>query len=273
MTDKIITAALVGNPNCGKTTLLNKVARAHEAVGNYPRVTVAPRDYDIVHGGRGIRLVDLPGIYSMSSQSPEERAGRDFIHFNRPDVIVNILDAGNLDRSLFLTTQLIEMDVPRVHVLNMADEARAKGIKVDLAALASMLGGPVVETVATTGEGLAAVLDLVVALANHNTEHHVTIGYDHHLEQAIERVGGIVADLHPAELAPRQCRWLAIKLLEGDSELQEREGDHQQLIALVRDLCADLAREHGEECAHRIAHARFQAIDDLLRRVKRTAAT
>ncbi len=264
MDGKIITVALVGNPNCGKTTVLNQLAHAHEAVGNYPRVTVAPREYKISHGDWTIRLVDLPGIYSLSSKSPEERAGRDFILFKRPDVIVNILDAGNLDRSLFLTTQLIEMELPRVHVLNMADEARRKGIVIDRAALVSMLGGPVVETVATSGEGLATVLDLAIQQAGAAHQHHVSVGYDIHLEQAIERVGTIVKDLHPAELTPRQCRWLAIKLLEGDEEILTREGEHSELIEQVNEERRQFSRHHGEKCEHAMAAGRYGFIRGLL---------
>ncbi|HIJ63847.1 MAG TPA: ferrous iron transport protein B [Rhodospirillaceae bacterium] len=270
---KTVCIALVGNPNCGKTTILNQLANAHEAVGNYPRVTVTPREYRLVHRGRAIRLVDLPGIYSMSSKSPEERAGRDFIHLEKPDVVVNILDAGNLDRSLFLTTQLIEMDVPRVHVLNMADEARKKGISINLPELVSMLGGPVVEAVATTGEGLTEVLDLALALADGETEHRVAVGYDSHLEQAIATVEAIVANLHPAEMTARQCRWLAIKLLEGDEEMLTREGEHAELIAQVNVERETFYRRHGERCEHAMAGGRYGFIRGLLMEVRTVAAT
>ena len=269
---KTVTVALVGNPNCGKTTILNQLAHAHEAVGNYPRVTVVPREYRIAHRGRAIRLVDLPGIYSLSSKSPEERAGRDFIHFQKPDVVINILDAGNLDRSLFLTTQLIEMDVPRVHVLNMADEARKKGISINLPELGIMLGGPVVESVATTGEGLARVLDLALELADGVAEHRVAVGYDSHLEQAIGTVEAIVANLHPAEMTARQCRWLAIKLLEGDEEMLTREGEHAELITQVNAERERFFRFHGERCEHAMAGGRYGFIHGLLMEVRTVAA-
>ncbi len=114
-----VTVALTGNPNCGKTTLSNALTGSTDSVGNYPQVTVAKQEHVIHHRGWDIRLVDLPGIYSLTSQSSEERIGRDFIHNQQPDIVLNVLDAGQLDRSLFLTTQLIEMGLPRVYALNM----------------------------------------------------------------------------------------------------------------------------------------------------------
>ena len=141
-----VTVALTGNPNCGKTTLSNVLTGSRDSVGNYPRITVSKQEHVISHRGWDIRMVDLPGIYSLTSRSPEERIGRDFIHGQQPDIVLNVLDAGQLDRSLFLTTQLIEMSQPRVYALNMIDEARAKGISINAGDLGAMLGGKVVET-------------------------------------------------------------------------------------------------------------------------------
>jgi ferrous iron transport protein B len=268
---RTVTVALVGNPNCGKTALSNKLTGFTDSVGNYPRVTVTKRMRELVHRGWSIRLVDLPGIYSMTSQSPEERIGRDFIQDERPDIVLNVLDAGNLDRSLFLTTQLIEMGRPRVYALNMADEARRKRQVVDVNALSSMLGGPVVQTVALTGEGLGALLDAVVEVAARQAgDEPMAIAYDLHLEQAIERVSNLVAELHPGALEEIQSRWLSIKLLEGDDEMLRREGEHEHLIEMVRRERYDLSRTHGEECEVMFADARYGFIHGLLSEARQT---
>ncbi|MEG3619803.1 ferrous iron transport protein B [Magnetovibrio sp. PR-2] len=265
MSNKTITVALVGNPNAGKTTLSNALTGSKDSVGNYPRVTVSKRENTIEYKGWTINLVDLPGIYSLTSQSPEERIGRDFIQNERPDIVLNVLDGGTLDRSLFLTTQLIEMGRPRVYALNMADEMLQKGYEISTDDLSSMLNGAVVKTVATKGEGLTDLLDAIVARAQSGLEDKpMGIPYDHHLEEAIERVQGLIADLHPGKLEARQSRWLAIKLLEGDNDMLKREDDHEQLIEMVRRERFDLAKSHSEDVETMFADSRYGFIHGLM---------
>ena len=266
---RVITVALVGNPNSGKTSLSNSLTGQRDSVANYPRVTVAKKERLIEHAGWALRLVDLPGVYSLTSQSAEERAARDFLQDDTPDIVLNVLDAGNLERSLFLTTQLIEMAIPRIHALNMIDEARRKGIRIDASTMATMLDGPVVETDSTNGEGMAALLDYIVQVASSEPANSsMTIPYDHHLEEAIERVQGYVDELHPGILETIQSRWLAIKLLERDDELLHREEDHSQLIATVQKECADIVESHDEEAAILLAGARYGFIHGLLSEVR-----
>jgi ferrous iron transport protein B len=262
----MVTVALVGNPNSGKTTLSNCLTGAHDGVGNYPRVTVSKRARDIQHMGWTFKLVDLPGIYSLTSQSPEERIGRDFIHAERPDIVLNVLDGGNLDRSLFLTSQLIEMGRPRVYALNMADEMRRKGHTVDLKALGSMLDGPVIETVATKDQGVEELLDAVVSIAESGAleDRPMKVPYDSHLEGAIEKVRNAVAELHPGALESEQSRWLAIKLLEGDDEILRQEGDHALLIEMIRRERLDLSHSHGDDVETMFADSRYGFIHGLL---------
>ncbi|MEO5373040.1 MAG: ferrous iron transport protein B [Alphaproteobacteria bacterium] len=262
---RVITVALVGNPNCGKTTLFNRLTGLKQSTGNYPRVTISVKAHEFTHKGARIRLVDLPGIYSLNSQSPEERAGRDFIQDQHPDVVLNLLDAGNLDRSLFLTTQLIEMGCPRVYALNMIDEARRRGISLDTKGLSSMLGGPVIETMALKGEGLDLLLDAVVDMAEASAPvPAMVISYDRHLEKSISRVQALVSDLHPGTMDTRQSRWLAIKLLEGDDDVLLQEADHDHLVEMVRRERYDLARTHGDETELMIADGRYGFIHGLL---------
>ena len=263
--DQTITVALVGNPNCGKTTLSNKLTGSRDSVANYPRVTVAKKEHAVQHQGWTIRVVDLPGIYSLTSQSPEERIGRDYIQSEQPDIVLNVLDAGNLDRNLFLSTQLLEMGYPLVFAMNMIDEAHANGIRLDIPALSSMLGGPVVETDAARGEGIGELLDTIVAVAAGRIETcSISLPYDSHLEQAVAAAQSQVAELHPGELDEKQCRWLAIKLLEGDEEILRKEGDHGQLIEVVREDRQVLARQHGEEVDGMFAAARYGFIRGML---------
>ena len=263
--NRTITVALVGNPNCGKTTLSNSLTGSRDTVGNYPRVTINQKSREISHKGRTIRLVDLPGVYSLTSKSSHERVGRDFIQSEQPDIVLNILDAGNLARSLFLTTHLIEMGRPRIYVLNMIDEARAKGIVVDTKQLRTMLGGPIVETNAVSGEGLESLLDAIVDTAQKTDEHApITIPYDNHLEEAIKRVQALTAQLHPHAMTESQSRWLAIKLLEGDDEILTREGDHDHLTELVRRERYDFARQHGEDCEAMFSGSRYGFVHGLM---------
>lgn len=268
--NRTIIVGLVGNPNSGKTSLFNKISQCVGSVGNYPRVTVEIQECRFQFKGVEIRLLDLPGIYSLTSQSPEERIGRDFLHAEEADVIINVLDAGNLDRSLFFTTQLLEMGQATVYVLNMIDEAHAKGIRIANKDLASMLNGPVVETNAKHGIGMEELLDAVMTMADkdHDNICPVILPYDSHLEQAIDQVRELLTKLHPGQMDQHQTRWLAIKLLEGDDELLRREGEHDHLIELVRRISYDLSYSHGESCETLFASARYGFIHGLLLEVR-----
>ena len=273
-TKRTIVVGLVGNPNCGKTSLFNKLSKSRGSVGNYPRVTVDIQESQLYYKGVAISLVDLPGIYSLTSQSPEERIGRDFLHSEQADVLINVLDAGNLDRSLFLTTQLLEMGQPIIYVLNMIDESKAKGIQIANQDMETMLNGPVVETNAKHGIGMDAVLDAVLNLVDstpHEKIHPIHIPYDNHLEEAIVQTSTLISELHPGEMDIHQTRWLAIKLLEGDDELLRREGEHEHLIELVRRARYDLSRSHGESCDSMFADARYGFIHGLLLEVRSEA--
>jgi ferrous iron transport protein B len=268
-----IAVGLVGNPNCGKTTLLNRLCHARENVGNYPRVTVEAHEYAVVWRDQQIRVIDLPGIYALTTQSPEERVARDVIHAGKDqpsslDVIVNILDAGNLERSLFLTSQLVEMGRPTIFVLNMIDEATRKGLKIDTVALEQMCGGPVIPTNGITGEGLERLQDAILEVARRiNPPRPVLIQYDQHLEDAVVMVQKYLHDLHPQAMTDAQTRWLAIKLLEGDEAMLRAEGEHDHLLEMVRRARYDLALDHGGECEMLFADARYGFVHGMITEV------
>ncbi|MBF0179714.1 MAG: ferrous iron transport protein B [Magnetococcales bacterium] len=256
---------LIGNPNSGKTTIFNRLCHAKDPVGNYPRVTVVPKKRQFVHEQRTFHLTDLPGLYALTTQTPEESAARDFIHADQADILVNVLDAGNLERSLFLTSQLMELGKPILFILNMIDEAERKRLQIDIPALAILLGGPVLPVNGVTGQGLEAFKTALLEVASR--QHHPAPRvhpYDDHLAAAIDRIQERIRELHPDKMAAHQTRWLAIKLLEGDDALLHREGDHTHLLEMVRRERYDLAREHGGECEMLFADARYGFVHELI---------
>ncbi len=157
--------ALAGNPNAGKTTLFNRLTGSRQHVGNYPGVTVEKKEGSLLHAGEDIRVVDLPGTYSLTAYSAEELVARDYLVNERPDVVVNIVDAVNLERNLYLTCQFLELGVPLVIALNMVDAAEKRGISIDAQGLSRLLGVPVLPIVARSGQGVPKLLDVVAAVS------------------------------------------------------------------------------------------------------------
>ncbi len=166
---RAITIAVAGNPNAGKSTLINAIAGARLHVGNWPGVTVEKKSASFQHQGRPITLVDLPGTYSLSPYSQEEVIARDYLVHEKPDVIINVVDATNLERNLYLTLQLLELEIPVVLALNIYDEAMEKGLRIDTGSMSSLLGIPVVPTVATKKEGIDDLIGAALAFAGSAT--------------------------------------------------------------------------------------------------------
>lgn len=161
-----LTIALAGNPNAGKTTIFNALTGLHQHVGNWPGKTVEKKDGEIKYGELTVNIVDLPGTYSLTAYSPEEIVARDFIIEERPDVVINVVDATNLERNLYLTVQLLELEVPVVLALNMADALHKEGAKINIDSLSQLLGNiPVVQTAAHQGKGLSGLIKTAVRIA------------------------------------------------------------------------------------------------------------
>ncbi len=220
--DKIINVALIGNPNCGKTSLFNMVSGAHEHVGNYAGVTVGAKAGTLKHKGYRFNIVDLPGTYSLSAYSPEELYVMRYLREETPDVIVNVVVASNLERNLYLTTELIDMNRSMVIDLNMYDELQKSGVKLDYSNLGKMLGVPVVPTIAATGYGIEKLLDTIIEvyeMKNPDTRHiHVRMSPE------IEAAVGRLKDEFKKDLSVSHQfspRFLAIKFLEKDPEIED----------------------------------------------------
>ena len=220
---KVIKVALVGNPNCGKTSLFNIASGSHEHVGNYSGVTVDAKEGVFEYGGYHFNLLDLPGTYSLSAYSPEELYVRRNLVDDMPDVVVNVVDSSNLHRNLYLTTQLIDMNLRVVMALNMYDELEARGDKLDIRQLGYLLGMPVVPTVSRTGEGIDDLFDTVIQIYEKSDPHlarHIHINHGAELEQSIDRIKHLLQKDTDIRLK-YSTRYLAIKYLENDKEIEK----------------------------------------------------
>ena len=241
---KTINVALVGNPNCGKTSLFNFASGAHERVGNYSGVTVDAKEGYADYNGYHFHLVDLPGTYSLSAYSPEELYVRKQIIEKTPDVIINVIDASNLERNLYLTTQLIDMHLRMVCALNMYDETEKRGDRIDDKKLGQLFGIPMVPTVFRTGRGVEELLQKVIdVFEGHEDDEpsfrHIHINHGHEIEDGIVKIQAVMKRDEGLRLR-YSTRYLAIKMLEGDQETEAfiRTQPYSDEIILARDNAA-----------------------------------
>jgi ferrous iron transport protein B len=264
------TLALAGNPNSGKTTLFNALTGARQHVGNYPGVTVETKEGVCSHRGTELRIVDLPGTYSLTAYSLEEIVTRDFLAGRKPDVVIDVVDASNLERNLYLTVQFLEMGLPLVLCLNMVDAARSRGIEVDAGRLATLLGVEVVPTVARTGKGREALLDAAVRKARDGARSEpLVISYGHDLDEAIASMQDLIRSrAFLAGTGP--ARWIALKYLEEDAEILGK-GDSADpeisasLKEVVRKVSVHIARTLDTEPEALISDQRYGYIHALIR--------
>nr|WP_092070963.1 ferrous iron transport protein B [Dendrosporobacter quercicolus]NSL48433.1 ferrous iron transport protein B [Dendrosporobacter quercicolus DSM 1736]SDM16723.1 ferrous iron transport protein B [Dendrosporobacter quercicolus] len=257
MSEPNLIIALAGNPNSGKTTIFNNLTGARQHVGNYPGVTVERREGFCRYQGRNLTIVDLPGTYSLTAYALDELVARHFIIEEKPDIIVNILDAANLERNLYLAVQLLELERPLVLALNMADMADKAGLKIDDKALGVKLGCPVVRTVGNKQQGMEELLRAAVALGEKKHDGAFMVDYGPEIEQAVAKVVDSLAAV-PGLAYPK--RWLAVKMLENDRNVIEsigaREGC-QSVIAQVEVLRRELTETTQQEPELAIANRRY----------------
>jgi len=216
---KEITIALAGNPNSGKTTVFNNLTGAHQHVGNWPGVTVEKKEGSCSCKGYNIKVVDLPGVYSLTAYSLDEVIARNFIVEEKPDVVVDIVDASNPERNLYLAVQLLEMRTRLVVALNMMDEADSRNYRIDVEGLSHLIGAPVVPMVANRSEGTAGLLEKIVEVAENKIKvKELVINYGREVEEEIAKLVKLICQ--DGKFSQKySARWLAIKLLEGDEEV------------------------------------------------------
>ncbi len=249
MKDKHLTIALAGNPNSGKTTVFNAITGARQHVGNYPGVTVEKKTGSATHGDVRLDVVDLPGTYSLTAYSIEEVVTRNFLLDEKPDVVVDIVDSSNLERNLYLATQLMELGVPLVLAFNMSDVAASRGYNIDEEKLSELLGVPIVNTVGHKGKGISELLDAALASVGKTTSEQRYPNYGREVEPHILQLTELVEQ----KCSKQRSRWFAIKLLENDDETIKRLGqvcpEHIEELTLeaerirkhIESICGDVA--------------------------------
>ena len=271
-----LTVALVGNPNCGKTSLFNVASGAHEHVGNYSGVTVDAKEGHFTFQSRQtgqnyhIRLVDLPGTYSLSAYSPEELYVRRQLIDHTPDVVLNVIDSSNLERNLYLTTQLLDMNLRMVVALNMYDDLEKNGDRLDFQALGTLLGVPMVPTVSRSGRGIDELFEIIVQVYETNNPslaRHIHVNHGKCLEHSIDRLKAAFQKNQDIRYK-YSTRYLAIKLLEGDSECHrfiDSLPNHDELIAIRYDEQQRIRQELGDSAEAALVDAKYGFIQGALR--------
>lgn len=263
--------AIAGNPNCGKTSLFNNITGANYHVANYPGVTVEKKEAKVKHSGEEFTIVDLPGTYSLSPYSLEEKVARDYVVNEKPDVIVNVLDASNLERNLYMFVQFMEMGAPVMAALNMVDVAKLRKINIDVKALGEKLNVPVVETVARENKGTRELLDAVAKFSTSQTKAApLDISYGPDVDEALVKMETKIKDagFMTAKYLPR---WTALKYLENDEQIIAEGAEigsiHQELVSMAEKLNSHIKTTQKTTAENLIADYRYGYISSILKSV------
>ncbi len=266
---KTINIALVGNPNCGKTSLFNYASGSSERVGNYGGVTIDSKEATMIHNGYKINIVDLPGTYSITEYTPEELFVRTHIIENMPDIVVNVIDASNLERNLFLTTQLIDMDIKVVIALNMYDELRKKGNVLNFRELGRLLGIPIVPTIAFKGKGIKELATKIIEVYEDqdSTVRHIHINYGANIESSILKIRSELK-LNQDLSSRFSTRYLAIKLIENDKTTKNQlkfYSNFEAVKSVAQKEIQKLEKEYGEKSETIITDSKYGFIAGALK--------
>ena len=268
---KIMKVALVGNPNCGKTSLFNIASGSHEHVGNYSGVTVDAKEGKFEFNGYHFIIVDLPGTYSLSAYSPEELYVRKNLVENTPDIVINVVDGSNLERNMYLTMQLIDMNFPMVIALNMFDELEKSGDKFDYMSLASMLGTPIIPTICRNGQGISKLFETVLEVYNGTNDiasRHIHVNHGDLLEKSINRIRTAISHGATDLGSKYSLRFLAIKLLENDNDAAQiiaSERNHEEIVAVAYEEKKRIEAEFHESSESAIVDAKYGFISGALK--------
>ena len=266
---RVLTIALAGNPNCGKSTIFNALTGARQHVGNWPGKTVEKKEGVFQFENREIGIVDLPGTYSLTAYSPEEVIARDFIVDERPDVVIAVIDAANLERNLYLTVQVLELGVPVVIALNMHDVAESRGIRINTERLSTLLGGvPLVRTVGTRNQGIPGLVQHALEVAQAPLS-DLKVNYGREIQDELTKLEEMAQE--QPEIASRfHSRWLALKLLEDEKDIVDRTAEMpggDELISAAQASIAHLETVYGDDVDIVIADRRYGFISGLARQV------
>jgi len=255
--------ALAGNANVGKSATFNQLTGVDQEIGNWPGKTVERAEGILQHRGQRIRIIDLPGIYSISTLSTEEQVSREFIAHDHPDVVVNVVDASALERNLFFTLQLSELESPLILALNQVDRAAEKGIVIDLRKLSELFGVPVIPTIAIQGKGIVELSDTILAALRSRPKPH-TLEYGREVEDRIRRIMALL----PSGAGGYPPRWTAIKLLEGDSDtVWEAKKQSPEAVRAARELGEELEKMHGEAVGTVLSGERYHVAEQIVSEV------
>ncbi|MEM2610203.1 MAG: ferrous iron transport protein B [Candidatus Bathyarchaeia archaeon] len=266
MTEKRLRIALAGNANVGKSVIFNQLTGLHQHIGNWPGKTVEKAEGTLHFRGYTIDVIDLPGIYSLSTFSLEELISREYIAAEKPDLVINVVDASALERNLFFTLQLIELEAPLIMALNQIDMAEKKGIKIDHKKLEEVLGIPVVPTIAVRGKGIYELLNKAIETIEKGVPRANVIKYGVEIEERIEK---LIEELKGAQLK-YPVRWVAIKLLEGDEQVErEIRKISPRALKLAEKLASEIERIHGHPCPTVITSERYEAAGRIAREAQR----
>ena len=266
MTNKHLTIALAGNANVGKSVIFNQLTGLHQHIGNWPGKTVEKAEGTLHFKGYTIDFVDLPGIYSLSTFSIEEIVSREYIATEKPDLVINVVDASLLERNLFFTLQLLELEAPLLLALNQIDMAKKKGIKIDHEKAEKVLGVPVVPTVAVSGKGVSEMLEIAIQVIEKNRKiNPLKPVYGQEIEERIEQ---IIKSLNKTELK-YPARWVALKLLDEDKEIEkEVQKTSPKTVSVAKKLRAELEEIHGHSCPTVVTSERYQVASKIAREIQ-----
>ena len=254
-----VTIALAGNPNCGKTTMFNALTGANQYVGNWPGVTVEKKEGKLKNQ-KDVTVTDLPGIYSLSPYTLEEVVSRDYLLKEKPDVIIDLVDATNIERNLYLATQLLEIGIPVVIALNMVDLLKKNNIHINVKGLSSALGCPIVETSALKGTGLKEVVDEAIKCANQHRVPSKQMEFPKAVEKAVNEIEGLV----PANISEENRRWYAVKLLERDSKVKEGLNLPVSAQSRIEEIASELEKAEDDDTESIITDGRYQYIQKVV---------
>ncbi len=254
-----VTIALAGNPNCGKTTMFNALTGANQYVGNWPGVTVEKKEGKLKNQ-KDVTVTDLPGIYSLSPYTLEEVVSRDYLLKEKPDVIIDLVDATNIERNLYLATQLLEIGIPVVIALNMVDLLKKNNININVKGLSSALGCPIVETSALKGTGLKEVVDEAIKCANQHRVPSKQMEFPKTVEKAVNEIESLV----PANISDENKRWYAVKLLERDEKVREGLNLPVSAQSRIEEIASNLEKAEDDDTESIVTDGRYQYIQKVV---------